>query len=203
MNSSARAGGTMAAVLLIGGAAAVVSTSYAMASPDGVRAELTSDSLQSTVVKSRFTEAMTVRQIMTVPNHGAGQVGLLSKRTLDEQIDSGTKALGKVFTPAAAEQEMTGLRNSVSSETNGNTEEQGAGVSNVTFDQVSITGKMANVHAHVTTWSKFKLRQNAQSAWISAHPSNVLDVQAILSRDATGTWKVSTLDWDFAPGSEP
>lgn len=203
LRSLCRTRGAATALLAVCGVSVVASGSAASATAAPVGAAAAASVAQLAAVKSTLAVAMSTRETILIPHRAVRDSGPLTATELRRQIGAGSAALNHFFTPAAAAHEMIGLRSAASAEASGGTQILGGGVSNVTYRDVSVAGSTAHVHADVTTWLHFNVRQSATSPWLDSRPSGVLDTRAVLTKDSAGRWRVSSLDWNFASGSGP
>lgn len=152
-------------------------------------------------VQSAFANAAVVLQTMTVPpaatvNHSATAADLSSMQT------NGMTELNKYFSPSLALQESSRLTNAMAALADPNLRVLGGGVSDVSYDNVLLSGNAATVTAHVTEWSRMAQIQGTKA--VVVQPSNVLIVTSTLARvSAASPWIVTGFDWNFAPGSTP
>ncbi len=76
-----------------------------------------------------------------------------------------------------------------------------AGIRSLTWTRVQIHGDSATVSGAGDVWASYA--QWRSSGYVPASPHNLVDFQVTLQHTADGAWKVSDLQWRFAPGSEP
>lgn len=164
----------IASSIALGGGIALATQAYtASAAPDPMSLALRADGVQVPSVKSTFERAMQARASVTVPNSGRGQSVPLDRDAKQRALSAGTAALSAVFTSTAAAHELVGLRNAAAAEASGDLLMKAAGISKVEYLQVAVSNKTATVHADVTAWSRFQIRQTNQGPWMSAQPTNV------------------------------
>lgn len=118
------------------------------------------------------------------------------------QLQDGERALTKYFTTAQAKHEEIGLHNAIRAESDPKFRNIGAGVSNIKFDEVAVSGNTATLTVEVTIWSKFQQEQ-ANGSWTTSDPVNVMVYHVTTKRAASGQWMVSSMVGDFAPGQAP
>ena len=80
----------------------------------------------------------------------------------------------------------------------------GAGVFGITYRSVAFdpSGSTAKIDARVSVWAAGADRQ-PDGTWAEYHPEGDLNVHAEMAKYASGDWKMTSMSWDFAPGSEP
>jgi len=168
-------------------------------------------------VRAAFTLAMRVDQGVQVP-----PVARAGDRAVDadlnQQLDEGSKAIHSIFADEPAARVIKGLNNAIQSqrESGDHFRILGAGVGQIKFDEVTVDGSSAKVHATVETWCRTQVRQRPIEAsgtskpawagaekWVVSEPHNLLDVTASLTEDKTGHWVIADYAWRFASGSGP
>lgn len=192
-------------LLIAGVVSYLISATPAVAGTGTTRSAILQDTSQLTAVRATFANAMLARQQLGVPvpaASGAAAAGVPTAAQQHQSLVTGQASLARYFSPAAASQQMAALNNVITAERNPQFRMLGAGVSNIQYVNVAVAGSTATVQADVTTWSRFELQQ-LQGQWAIAEPSNVLMVTATLAESSNGKWTVTSLQWDFAPGSQP
>lgn len=222
----------LAGALLVagaGGAATVAATSMAGSAAGAVGGStlaIAADSSQVPLVKSGFTAAITADQQSGAPataataanmtadaaaTYGAAVDAAVGAKGLAPAADTavrqaqqqdGKRVLARYFAPAQAKHEEVGLNNAVQAEANPKFRNIGAGVSNVKYDEVAVSGNTATLIAEVTIWSKFQQLQS-DGSWTTSDPVNVMIYHVTMERGTNGQWVVSSMVGDFAPGQAP
>jgi len=118
-----------------------------------------------------------------------------------KQIANADTAIESVFDAAGAVNEKKALNNAITMERDPNFRALAAGVSNIRYKDVEISGSLATVTGVVTVWSKTETFNNGR--WLISSPSSDLEFQMTLVADSSGHWKVHSYSWTFAAGSEP
>lgn len=211
------------------GAAIVVATTgtgVASGSVGSAASAIAADSSQVPQVKAAFTAAITADQQSGAPataatavnttndaaaTYGAkvnaavaakGLAPAASDTVRQAQQQDGKRVLAKYFGSSQVKHEEIGLNNAVQAEADPKFRNIGAGVSNVKFDEVAISGNTATLTAEVTIWSKFQQVQ-ANGSWTTADPVNVMVYHVTMERGTAGQWVVNSMTGDFAPGQAP
>jgi hypothetical protein len=78
----------------------------------------------------------------------------------------------------------------------------GGGVSQVVFKSVKLGNRTATIEAQADVWSKFAQKMPTGN-WVQASPTAKKVYTVKLSMGPTGTWLVTDMQEDFAPGSGP
>lgn len=78
----------------------------------------------------------------------------------------------------------------------------GAGVSQVDFTSVTVSAGVATAVVRTHEWSKFE-QKDPDGNWVVAAPTGEMIYKATLSLGPAGTWVVTDLKGDFAPGFAP
>jgi hypothetical protein len=155
------------------------------------------------LVRASVERALQTHQGLEAGPLGASITTDPTAAQLDDQLRSSTAAIAVAFMGDQATHEAAALTNAMSIETSGHFRALGAGIANLNFTQVSITGKIALAKVSVDTWSKMAIK-NPDGTWVTAEPHNTLLVTMTLTVDpATGGWKVNGFSLDFSAATAP
>jgi hypothetical protein len=111
-------------------------------------------------------------------------------------------ALNRLFTPETAKSMAQIVERAIKGETGGSFIESAGGASVKSFDSTTITGNTAVVTATVTQWDTVgQIQPDGSVRW--ATPQADVNVADNLVREASGTWRVATRTWSYAPGQGP
>lgn len=147
--------------------------------------------------------ALVYSQEAPVPASAGTQPGRHpAARELTDMVTRADGRLTSVFSGQALEKERSSVRSAAARLQQPDLLSLGAGADTFAFDPPAF------VDAHTITytgsyrsWAKVAQVQE-DGKIVPATPSNILLITATLT-DASGTWKVDSLDWSFAPGSAP
>ena len=155
------------------------------------------------LVRASVERALQTHQGLVAGPLGASITTDPTAAQLDDQLRSSTAAIAVAFTGDQTTRETAALTNAMSLKTSGHFRALGAGIANLHFTQVSVTGNTAFAKASVDAWSKMAIK-NPGGTWVTAEPHNTLLVTMSLTVDpATGGWKVNGFSWDFSAATAP
>lgn len=152
-----------------------------------------------TAVEAAFTRAIRAdRESQAPPAADRGGVAQpATPEVRNAQLRAGKAALARYFAPALARREERGLINAVNAEADPGFRNLGSGVSKITFDDVSVSGNTAALHANVTAWSKFQQLNNG--TWMTADPVNVMSYNVTMTKYPSRGWVVTTMIGNNGP----
>lgn len=139
---------------------------------------------------------------LTLPYPALGAVATDAAQ-VQGALGRATAILNSLYAPSSARlATRIGLvQRALEGEQGGNITVVQAGIRNVVFDSIAITGTVATVHLTFTGYSDFTVRQpDGQVA--RATPSNNMIGDVTLLKTGQG-WRISAEVNRFAPGSEP
>ncbi|WP_157635295.1 hypothetical protein [Nostocoides japonicum] len=127
----------------------------------------------------------------------------LSQPELTTLEQTGRVALAKYFTTQEMSDAQKSLMGMLAMDRDPNQINQGAGVSKIRYQDVTVRGDNANIGADVTAWAKSLVRQSPQGSWLATAPVSTMHFTATLVRQPSGQWQISSLFGAFAPGEGP
>lgn len=198
---------------------------YAAASAGGLTLSsvVTEQTGQIAAVKSTFTNGITTMVAGATPpvGHQAAaqrsqtERGVSIGMSASERavlLSSQHSALGRYFTPDQLPNAERFVKGTLAADGDPNFVDLGNGVSKISLVSVSVDGSTATVEADVTVWAKSRVRTAVkgqardtapQGPWLTYNPVNTMRYSAKLTRNASGTWLISSLVGDFLPGQAP
>jgi len=143
-------------------------------------------SSQAVQLRSVFERAMVDRQQLASPASSANMT-----------------ELSTVFTEGELQREQATATVAAAVQKNSEIRALGGGADSFSYSRIAtLSDSQAVLTGSYRAWARVgQVQKNGQV--LSATPSNIIDYTAQLSRDAAGNWRVSSLVWSFAPGSEP
>ncbi len=78
----------------------------------------------------------------------------------------------------------------------------GAGISKLTFEDTTISGDTATVHATATIWSTTQ-QKGPDGKWMTAEPSGDKSVTGTVKKTPQGVWVIDDLVSSYLPNSQP
>ena len=120
------------------------------------------------------------------------QSAIDKRNEIESQLYSGN--------PLTLKQEQVQL--AFKAQKNGKTRGLGGGVGNITYNQLNVEGDTAQVIAVADVWSKFE-QKSPSGGWNVYEPNNKLIINETLTKDSSGTWKITQEQWGFVPGYGP
>jgi hypothetical protein len=159
---------------------------------------------QLAAAEQTFQAGMNERQQLDVPP--SAQITSATHQptaaALADMAAIGSRRISALFTGAALQAEYTTLQNAQRWEATSDVRALGGGADRFHYALIrAISPRQVEIRGTLRTWAKVAQVQ-AGGRIVPAVPSNILDVAATLTRSAAG-WKISTLNWAFAPGSQP
>lgn len=121
--------------------------------------------------------------------------GQPSQAEVAEQSSLGEAALKTVFAhaaPALTERVRLALSNTLAANSDPNGRFLGAGVSDLSFQDVTTSADTAIVHATATVWSSIQ-QVGPDGQWMSATPTGTLLVTGTVRRSSDGQWTIYDL----------
>jgi hypothetical protein len=159
---------------------------------------------QVAAAQQGFQAAMIARQQMiavpsTAPTTAAHRP---AQGALQDMAATASNMMPGLFTGAELTHERAIVRNAQSWEAKSDIRALGGRASDFHYALVrQLSPTQVELRGTVRTWAQVAQIQ-ASGKLVSATPSNTLDVDVVMVQTSSG-WKVSSLDWTFAPGSQP
>ena len=156
-------------------------------------------------VEQVFQAAMSTRQLMLVPPNTASSTIAQkpSSARLSQMVSSGDRQISTLFIGTQLQSERATLAEAQALDATSNVRVTGGGADDFHYSLIKqLASGEVSVQGTVRTWEAFSQVQAGGSRVVPATPHNILDVKATLMHTAAG-WKVSDLNWAFAPGSQP
>ena len=172
-------------------------------------------------VKQAFTQALIVDRQLGVPASqeqlhlrpvpvgitdllAAGRQDVPSVADRQRRVARDRKNISAHFASAALlAREGQALDSTMTAVADPNTLILGAGVSQVAFTSVTVSGNTATIVAQAHEWSSSVVRQQADGNWLDTSPAADTIYNAKLSIGPSGTWLVTDMIGRFANGSGP
>jgi hypothetical protein len=118
-------------------------------------------------------------------------------------VSSGDRQISTLFIGTQLQSERATLAEAQALDATSNVRVTGGGADDFHYSLIKqLASGEVSVQGTVRTWEAFSQVQAGGSRVVPATPHNILDVKATLMHTAAG-WKVSDLNWAFAPGSQP
>lgn len=152
---------------------------------------------------NRLLQAMQVRQQVLVTPASVMAVRSHSTATdRDAMLSAGKPRLAEFFDGSQLTKEDSDLAKGIAAEADPTFLCLDGGADSLAITSTKSSGThQLTLAGTIRTWSKVA-QVHADGTQAVAQPSNILDITATLS-NTTGNWKVTNLQWTFAPGSEP
>lgn len=160
---------------------------------------------QAAAARSAFQNAMIARQQVLVPPQSATTPVAQppAGSVLQQMSTAGDRRLTALFTGPQLRREKTLLTAAQTADATSDIRVLGGGANGFHYSLIRrLPDGKIEVRGTVRAWQTFAQVQDGGRKVVPATPHNVLDVDATLTQTGTG-WKVSSLNWAFAPGSEP
>ena len=172
-------------------------------------------------VKQAFTQTLIVDRQLGVPSsqeqlrlrpvpagrtdlQAAGRQDVPSVADRELRVARDRKNISAHFASAALlAREDHALDSTMTALADPNTRILGAGVSQVTFTSVTVSGNTATIVAQAHEWTSSVARQQADGNWLDMSPAADTIYNAKLSIGPSGTWLVTDMIGRFANGSGP
>jgi hypothetical protein len=172
-------------------------------------------------VKHAFTQALIADRQLGVPSsqeqlrlrpvpagrtdlQAAGRQDVPSVADRQRRLERDRKNIGAHYASAALlARENHALESTMTALADPNTRILGAGVSQVTFTTVTVSGTTATIVAQAQEWTSSVIRQQADGNWLDMSPAADTIYNAKLSIGPSGTWLVTDMIGHFAHGSGP
>lgn len=151
-----------------------------------------------------FQAGMIERQLLAVPTSPPDTSVALRPGAvaLNHMVKVGNRRISRQFAGSALQAQRAALKNARLWEAGSDVRVLGGGADHFHYAQIKrISPTQIEIRGTVRTWAKVAQVQAGQRI-VPATPANTLDTLATLTHSATG-WKISTLSWAFAPGSQP
>jgi hypothetical protein len=171
--------------------------------PRKVEGALSSDT--AAVVEQVFQAAMNTRQLVLVPPNSASApiAQQPSSARLSQMVSSGDQQVSALFTDTQLQSERATLAQAAAGDATSNVRVTGGGADDFHYSLIKqLEPGEISLQGTVRAWQAFSQVQAGGNKVVPATPHNILDVKATLIRTAAG-WRVSNLNWAFAPGSQP
>lgn len=160
---------------------------------------------QRAAITTVFQNAMAARQQVFVPSVPANIPAAQrpASSALQQMTSNGDQRLSALFTGQQLKHEETMLSSARSADAVSDVRVLGGGADSFHYSSIQrLADGQVELRGTVRAWEKVAQVQNGGRKLVPATPHNTLDVSATLTHTATG-WKVSNLNWAFAPGSQP
>lgn len=154
---------------------------------------------QTGAVKGAFRRAVELQQtLLAAPHPDQGPPSSSEERSWRSRV---TAEIDASYTGHGGDEIRQTLENAIDLARDPDYRYYGGAVSGIDYERLHINGETATVDARVTLWAKLAQVQ-AGGVVVPATPKGDMLVNAVLTDTPSG-WKVSSIDWAFAPGSEP